>query len=313
MSAPVLLAVVLAQACGGIASILSKLALAGFGPWTMVAVRQLIGVVVLWLLWRLGGASSGARVPFTRRDWALLVTLSWAGYALPQVLLAQGIARSTGTNGALLSPLEPIGILIGGAIFFRERLTSWRLLAVALGTAGALLIVVQSGVRPELGNPAGDALIAAGHLAWAIYTLAAKPLLERHDPGRVSLLSVLLSLPILAALSLGEPLDPARALPALGWVALLAVTGSAVGTLSWNYALRSISAGTMAAFIFVQPLIGLVAGHALLSEPVGPLALVGALLILIGVTLEARQAAPRPGAAARAVDAAARDATRLPS
>jgi drug/metabolite transporter (DMT)-like permease len=307
MSAPVLFAVLLAQACGGIASILSKLALAGFGPWTMVAVRQVLGVCVLYALSRVSGVRTGPRVPFTRRDWGLLLTLSWAGYALPQVLLAQGIARSTGTNGALLSPLEPIGILIGGAIFFRERLTSWRLLAVGMGTAGALLIVLQGGVRPGLGDPLGDALIAAGHLAWAIYTLAAKPLLERHDPGRVSLLSVLLSIPILGALALGEPFDAARALPALGWLALLAVTGSAVGTLSWNYALRSISAGTMAAFIFVQPLIGLVAGRALLSEPVGALALGGALLILVGVTLEARRAAPPPGVPLGAADAAAHD------
>jgi drug/metabolite transporter (DMT)-like permease len=317
MSAPVLFAVLLAQTCGGLASILSKLALAGFGPWTMVAVRQVLGVCVLYALSRVGGGAlvgdTRAREPFTLRDWALLLTLSWGGYALPQVLLAHGIALSTGTNGALLSPLEPIGILIGGAILLRERLTRWRLIAVGLGTAGAVLIVLQGGVRPELGNPRGDALIAAGHLSWAIYTLAAKPLLERHDPGRVSLLSVVLSLPILAALAIGEPIDFARALPALGWVAVLALTGSAIGTLSWNYALRSISAGTMAAFIFVQPLIGLVAGRALLSEPVGALALLGAVLILVGVTLEARRSAPPPSAAIGAADAAARDATRLPS
>ena len=314
MSASVVIAVLVAQTCGGLTPIFTKLALAGLGPWTMVAARQVLGVCVLYALSRAGGMQLGPRQPFTRRDWALLLTLSWAGFALPQVLLANGIALSTGTNGALLSPLEPIGIVIGGALFFRERLTRWRLGAVGLGTAGALLIVIQGGVRPELGNPLGDALIAAGHLAWAIYTLAAKPLLERHDPGRVSLLSVLLSIPVLGALAVGEPFDLPRALPSLGWVALLAVTATAIGTLSWNYALRSISAGTMAAFIFVQPLIGLVAGRALLSEPVGALALAGAVLILIGVTLEARRAAPPPVAvAAGAADAAARDATRLPS
>jgi drug/metabolite transporter (DMT)-like permease len=299
MSLPVLAAVLVAQTCGGLASIFTKLALAGFGPWTVVAVRQVLGVCVLYGLARLTGPPPALRkrARFTRRDWLLLLTLSWAGFALPQVLLSNGIARSTGTNGSLLTPLEPIGILIGGALFFRERLTGTRLTAVALGTLGALLIVLQSGVRPELGDPLGDALIAAGHLAWAIYTLAAKPLLERHDPGVVSVGSVLLSIPILGALAIGEPIDPARALPALGWVAVLAVTASAIGTLSWNYALRSISAGTMAAFIFVQPLIGLIGGHTLLSEPVGGLALVGAALILVGVTLEALRSPPSPSAA----------------
>ena len=300
MSPAVLFAVVLAQTCGGLTPILTKVVLAGLGPWSMVAARQLVGVCVLYGLARLLRSSDSAalpRRPFSRRDWLLLFTLSWAGFALPQVLLANGIARSSGTNGALLSPLEPIGILIGGVLLFGERLTSWRLLAVGLGTVGALCIVAQSGERPELGDPLGDALIAAGHLAWAIYSLAAKPLLERHDPARVSLWAVVLSIPVLVVLAVGEPIDGARALPALGWVVVLAVLANAIGPLAWNWALRSISLGTMAAFIFVQPLIGLVAGRALLSEPVGPLALLGAALILVGVTLEALRSAPESSAA----------------
>jgi len=282
VSPSVLAALLVTQTCGGLAPILTKLALGGLGPWSVVVTRQLLGVVVLFAMARAAGMRSRPRVPFTRRERALLLTLSWAGFALPQILLAHGIARSTGTNGALLSPLEPIGILVGGALFLGERLTPWRLLAVALGTAGASAIVLQGDVRPELGDPLGDALIALGHLAWAIYTLAAKPLLERHDPGRISLYAVALSIPVLAPLAVGEPLDPAR---------VLAVTATAIGTLTWNYALRSLSAGTVAAFIFVQPLVGLAAGRLALDEPVGPLAVGGAVLILVGVTLEARHAA----------------------
>jgi len=292
VSPSVLAALLVAQTCGGLTPILTKLALAGLGPWSVVLARQLLGVVVLFAMARAAGMGARPRAPFTRRDRALLLALSWAGFALPQILLAHGIARSTGTNGALLSPLEPIGILVGGALFFRERLTPWRLLAVGLGTLGASAIVLQGGVRPELGDPLGDALIALGHLAWAIYTLAAKPLLERHDPGRISLYAVALAIPVLAPLALGEPIDPARALRGLAWVALLAVTATAIGTLTWNYALRALSAGTVAAFIFVQPLVGLAAGRLALDEPVGPLALGGAVLILVGVTLEARRAAP---------------------
>jgi drug/metabolite transporter (DMT)-like permease len=294
----VLAALLVTQTCGGLSPIFTKLALGGLGPWSVVVARQLIGVAVLFAMARASGMGARPRAPFTRRDLLLLFTVSWAGFALPQILLAHGIARSTGTNGALLSPLEPIGILVGGALFFRERLSAVRLLAVVLGTVGALAIVLQGDVRPELGDPLGDALIALGHVAWAIYTLAAKPLLERHDPTRVSLYAVALSIPLLVPLAIGEPIDPARAAHALVWVAAAAVLGTAVGSLTWNYALRALSAGTVAAFIFVQPLVGLVAGRFALDEPVGPLALGGALLILVGVTLEGRRAAPAPAAPA---------------
>jgi drug/metabolite transporter (DMT)-like permease len=287
MSLQVLLIALLAQTCGGLAPMLTKLALGGLGPWTVVTARQVFGVLALLALDRATRSESRKREPFTRRDWGLLILLSWAGFALPQILLAKGIALSTATSGALLSPLEPIAILAGGWVLLGDRLTPVRVASVAIGTAGALLIVLQGAVRPELGNPFGDGLIAAGHLAWAIYTLAAKPLLVRHDAMRVSLTAVLLSIPPLLLLALGEPFSLERALPALGWVIALAFLATALGSWSWNWALRRMSSGTMAAFIFVQPVVGLAAGYFVLGEPVGALALVGTAVILSGVMLEA--------------------------
>jgi drug/metabolite transporter (DMT)-like permease len=287
MTVQVLLVALVAQTCGGLAPMLTKLALGGLGPWTMVASRQAFGVLALLALDRATRSEARKREPFSRSDWGLLILLSWAGFALPQVLLANGIELSTATSGALLSPLEPIGILAGGWLFLRERLTPVRIASVAIGTVGALLIVMQGAVRPELGNPFGDGLIALGHLTWAIYTLAAKPLLVRHDAMRVSLAAVLLSLPPLFLLALGEDFSLERALPALGWVLALAFLATALGSWSWNWALRRMSTGTMAAFIFVQPVVGLAAGHFALGEPVGALALAGAAVILVGVMLEA--------------------------
>jgi drug/metabolite transporter (DMT)-like permease len=45
--------------------------------------------------------------------------------------------------------------------------------------------------------------------------------------------------------------------------------------------------GNHGGFIFAQPVVGLAAGRLALGEPVGTLALVGAGVILAGVTLEA--------------------------
>jgi drug/metabolite transporter (DMT)-like permease len=289
VSLSALLVGLVAQLCGGLAPIFTKLALGGLPPWAMVAARQLLGVVVLLAISR---AARGPRAerkdePWSARDRALLLCVAWAGFALPQVLLAFGIERSTGTAGALLSPLEPIGIIAGGVLFLGERLTAVRAGAVALGTLGALAIVLQGKITPGVGDFAGDVLIALGHLAWAIYTVAAKPLLERHDASRVSLWAVLLSIPPLVALASTETIEPARALPALGWVVALAVISTALGSFTWNWALSRMSASAMALLIFVQPVVGLAAGRLALGEPVGGLALAGAALILAAVTVDA--------------------------
>jgi len=281
--------ILVAQAIGGSTPALTKLALAGLEPWSLIVVRQLLGLVFLAVFLRV---TAGALRPmlgetfaaFDRRDWALLLVLSWAGFALPQLLGAIGVDLSTSTNGALLSPLEPIGILIGAALLMGERLGRARLAAVALALVGATLIVSQGGIDPAAGDLRGDAIMAVGHLAWAIYTLAAKALVARHDPSRIAFLAVALSPWPLVPLAAAEPFDAGAALPALGWIALLAFLATAVTSFAWNRALRDVSAGTMAVFIFLQPLWGLLLGR-LLGEPVGVVALVGAALIVAGTTL----------------------------
>ena len=290
--------ILVAQAIGGSTPALTKLALAGVGPWTLVVIRQLLGLAFLVVFIR---ASTGHIRPqiraafhaFDRRDWMLLLLLSWAGFALPQLLGAIGVGMSTATNGALLSPLEPIGILVGGAWLLGERLGKARLAAVVVALVGATMIVSQGGIDPTAGDLRGDALMASGHLAWAIYTLAAKALVERHGPGRIAFLAVAFSPWPLVPLAVSEPFSLEAALPALGWIALLAFLATSVASYAWNRALRDVSAGTMAMFIFLQPLWGLLLGR-LLGEPVGAVALAGAGLIIAGTTLGALRGADPP-------------------
>jgi drug/metabolite transporter (DMT)-like permease len=213
--------------------------------------------------------------------------LSWAGFALPQILGTLGLTLSSATHGALLSPLEPIGILIGAALVLRERLGPTHLLAGGLGLLGTALIVIPNAAGgagdPRGGDLRGDLVMALGHLCWAIYTLAAKPLVERHDPLEVAIRAGAISWIPLVLLAAHEPFDLARALPALGWVLLLAFLASGLGSLAWNRALREVTAATMAIFVFVQPVVGLALGVLALGERASVAAVLGAALIVLGV------------------------------
>jgi drug/metabolite transporter (DMT)-like permease len=277
----------LAQGIGGATPPLTKLALEGLGPFSLVVARQVLGALFLLGLAALGprlrGGALPPTAPWTRRDVALLLVLSWAGFALPQILGAIGLSRSSATHGALLSPLEPIGILIGAALLLRERLDLTHWVAGGLGVVGTIAIVLSGSGDPTSGDLRGDLVIAAGHLCWAIYTLAAKPLVERHDPLRVSIQAAAISWIPLLPLALREPFELARAAPALGWVLLLAFLASGLGLLAWNRALREVSAATMALFVFVQPVVGVAIGVLALGERAGPWAIFGASAIVVGV------------------------------
>lgn len=285
---PTLVWIWIAQGIGGSTPALTKLALEGLEPFSLVVVRQILGtlflVALLMLPERMRG---GARLPpvrWTRRDFVLLVTLSWAGFALPQILGAIGLERSSATHGALLSPLEPIGILVGAALVLREPIGFAHVVAGTLGVVGAIAIVLSGSGDPHGGDRSGDLVMAAGHLCWALYTLAAKPLVTRHDPLRVAVLAGAISWIPLLPFALRESIDVERAVPALGWVVLLALLASAVATVAWNRALREVSAATMALFVFVQPVVGLGVGIPL-GERAGIGAILGAGAIVLGVAI----------------------------
>lgn len=289
MRASTLFWIWLAQGIGGASPALTKLALEGLGPFGLIVARQLFGTLFLVALAvfesRLRGGAPPPHAPWTPRDVGLLLVLAWAGFALPQILGAIGLERSSATHGALLSPLEPIGILVGAALVLREPLGLVHWLAGGLGVLGTLAIVLSGGGDAASGDLEGDVVMAIGHLCWAIYTLAAKPLVARHDPLRISIWAAAISWIPLAPLAWREPFDLERALPALGWVLLLAFLASGLGMLAWNRALREVSAATMALFVFVQPVVGLALGVVALGERAGALAILGATAIVVGVAL----------------------------
>jgi len=294
---PTLAWIWIAQGIGGSTPALTKLALDGLEPFSLVVARQILGalflVVLLVLPQRMRGGASLPPVPWTRRDLVLLVTLSWVGFALPQILGAIGLATSSATHGALLSPLEPIGILVGAALVLREPLGFAHVLAGTLGVVGTIAIVLSGTGDARGGDLRGDLVMAAGHLCWAIYTLAAKPLVARHDPLRVAVFAGAISWVPLLPFALRESIDVERALPALGWVVLLALLASAVATVAWNRALREVSAATMALFVFVQPVVGLAVGVGL-GERAGLGAILGTIAIVFGVAVATLRGARLP-------------------
>jgi drug/metabolite transporter (DMT)-like permease len=206
------------------------------------------------------------------------------------VLGNYGLRRSTASNAALLIGTEPISVVVLGAIVLGEQLSRARVVALVLGIAGATVLIaggipfVTITYTPHV---VGDLLLVAHGVAWGIYTVAAKRLLERHDPIAVSAASLVVALPCLLPLAAVESRafawDASQLPSALAAALTLGLVVSAGMTLLWNTALRELDASRMAGFIFLQPLAGLVLGVALLGEALTPFALLGGALIMLGV------------------------------
>jgi drug/metabolite transporter (DMT)-like permease len=74
----------------------------------------------------------------------------------------------------------------------------------------------------------------------------------------------------------------------IAWMVYLGVFPTAVGFMTWAYALSKTPAGRMGATTYLVPPLAILLGWALLGETPEPLALVGGALCLAGVVLTRR-------------------------
>jgi len=283
--APLLFAAALNLALGSTYFGTAK-ALEGLPPFAIVLVRTATALAVL-----LPFAGAGPlRALLARRGGALgaVLWMGLGGYALPLVLGNLGVARSSATNGALLIGVEPLTVALLGALLLGERLSALRGVALALGLAGATLIVangipfVTRHVVPHL---TGDLLLVA-HGAGALYTIAGKPLLAAHPPVAVTAAAAAVAVPALVPFAAWELRDAAWT-PATRdgvlWAMALGLFASGAGALAWNVALRRMDASQLAGFVFLQPLAGVALGALVLREPVTAWSLAGGVLVFAGV------------------------------
>jgi drug/metabolite transporter (DMT)-like permease len=261
------------------------------------------------------------RPGFSARDWLLALAVALPGLALPLLLGLRGVALSTPGNASILSLLEPIAIVPLSLLFLGERTPGSRLVGLALGLAGAALVItaeVGAGDLATTTHLAGNLMLAAQGAAWAIFTVAAKPLLERHSALKMSAWVTLLGGLACGAVALLEwpqlrPAGLAGVAHGLGLadgpdgatpfaamfaasvpaMAFLALFGSFLSVLSHSIpGLQGVDATKMAVYIFLQPAVGLVLDAACFGETPAPRAWIGFAAILVAVLLVSREPAP---------------------
>jgi drug/metabolite transporter (DMT)-like permease len=295
----------------------------GLPTLTFSFARTLLSTLLFALLaWRHGEL----RPRFAGRDLVMLFLVAVPGFAMPLVLGIRGVALSSAGLGSILSLLEPVMIVPLSLLFLRERMAPSLGIGLALGLAGALLVIGADSLpghgRGELAGSllVGNLLLAAQSSLWAIYTVAAKPLTARHSVLSISTWSTALGCLVMGLLAPleWESLRPAALEPlhrwlaletgprdgaaiaqawcaSLPWMAYLAVFGSFLGVLLWNAGLKGVPASRMAAFIFIQPAVGLLLDFALGAPAPALFAWIGLGLIGAAVLFVSRERSPTIG------------------
>jgi probable blue pigment (indigoidine) exporter len=292
-----------AAASWGLATVVSKAALATFDPFLLLPIQLAVSVTVLLLLTRLTG-DRVAWSPQMRR----LALLGLLNPGLSYALSLAGLALITASLSVLLWAAEPLLILLLAVLVLRDRVNGSLVAAMGVAFVGVVLVVQRGGSD---GAALGVLLTLAGVGCCALYTVLCRQALVDDSTLPVVLVQQTAALGFSGALTLGAamlgrvavPLD----VPPQAW---LSAIGSGVlyyAIAFWFYlnGLRRVPAAVAGAFINLIPVFGVAAGYVLLDERLSTTQWLGAAAVLASVTaltLRSRTAADadpvtsRPGA-----------------
>lgn len=209
--------------------------------------------------------------------------LLWFG--LYNIALNAAERRVDAGVAAMLVNIGPILIAILAGLVLGEGFPPRLLLGCIVSFAGAAVIAVavsRHGVQATW----GAVLCVVAAFAYAGGVVAQKPVLRESSALSVTWLActvgALSCVPYAPTLArqLGSASDSA-----IAWTVYLGVAPTAIGFVTWAYALARTSAGRMGSTTYLVPPLAILLGWAMLDEVPPLLALPGGLLCIAGVAL----------------------------
>ncbi len=263
-----------------------KVALLDFPEVAFNAMRMVVATTVYLGVIFATPARSRLKT-LTRRDWLELAFLGSIGTFLYQFCFVSAVKRTSVGNGSLIIGVSPIVIALMSAVVGHERIRAVRWLGIAVAMFG-LYLVVGRGVDLTAQTWRGDALMMAGVICWATYSVASQGILKRQSPLLVIALTfsigatlyVVTMTPILIGVDWG-------AISRFSWLLMLASALLALNLSYWIWytGLKRLGGSRTSVYSYLTPVVAMVVAALWLGEPISANQLAGAGAIFGGLLI----------------------------
>lgn len=271
----------------GVTWIATKAGIGAVPPIFFGAVRYiLVSAILVFVVRDLRAVFGGGRAARVIATALLVNTGTYAFLYWGMLFVASGVA------GVINMSMNPV-FLFGLAILLGQEKPSWRhALALCLGVGG--LVVLFSGKASFGGSSAeiwGAVAVIVASLSYCLGSVLARPLLDELTPIQLTAAQSLVGAIGLTSLSLLlEPVsaDTFRALLApapLAGLLFVIVGGTFVAYIIFLRLMREWGAPRAGLYSFVSPVVALVLGAAVFSEPLTWREITGAAIMLLAAAI----------------------------
>jgi drug/metabolite transporter (DMT)-like permease len=280
----VYISVLLAMIMWSMTFVWFKIVNEALGPFTIVFLRLLISSLILLMVSWFARLLQSIR----GKDIIRFLILSLIYPVIYFVAESLGLTLIQASLAAVIISTIPLFVPIGAYMLYRERLSALNIVGVLISFIGVLIVVLKRDLSFNAA-PVGFLLMLIAVLAAVGYTLMVKKMTETYTAFSITtyqnIFGTLLFLPLFLIFEWKEfsisAITPRAALN-LGY---LAVFGSSLAFIFFNYSIKVLGAARTELFTNIIPVGTAVFAFFILDEPLGVQKLIGIAIVLTGLFL----------------------------
>lgn len=263
--------------------VVSKVVLEVIPPFSLLAIRLILGAATLGVVMLFGRRSR-----LTSRQMRDSFLVGIVGYGVSLGFQFVGTKLSTASNGALVTSATPAFVLLFAPYLLGERAT-WRgIIALAVSTLGVAAVIDPRTADLSSALFLGNLSLLAAALTWALYSVLVRKVAQSADlvaSSAVMLAGGIPSSVLLGVFEVNRQGIGEITVGIVGGILFLGIISTALAMFLWNYAFATLPAAAASLTFFAQPVVGTLLGWLFLGEHITPMFLLGGLLIGAGLVI----------------------------
>ncbi|NCC84331.1 MAG: DMT family transporter [Clostridia bacterium] len=278
------LAALMTMMIWGMTFVSTKVLLRSFTPVEILVFRFMIGLFALILL-----NPRPLKLQCRSHEW-YFVGIGLTGITLYFLLENIALTYTYASNVGVITSLTPFFVAICSHFLLKdEKLTRRFLLGFLIAMVGILLIHINGTHALKL-NPKGDLLAILAGVVWGLYSVLIRKLSQFHYntlqvTRRGFVYGLLFMLPAVLLMDFQWDLGRLARPQNLFNLLFLGLGASALCFASWNWAIKVLGVIRSSVYIYLGPVVAVIASALILSERITPLAILGTALTLSGLLI----------------------------
>src|SRR4029077_7597059 len=260
-----------------------KLAVNDFGTFTLVALRLLVGAILLWTVVRV----AGQELPRERRIYGHLLVMAIINITIPFLLITWAEQSVESSLAAILTSPVPLFAIVLSAWFLPdEPIRVNGLIGLLVGFVG-VVIIVSRGLTGSGSSIAGERALLGATISYACGAVYSRRNVRGLAPMIPAVFQVTFAAIITGSIAIAfeQPWTATRDPEAIFAILWLGILGSGLAYLAVFRLFAHWGAPRPTLCPYPLPVVGIVLGLFVLSEPVDARIIVGTALVIAGVGL----------------------------